>query len=122
MKAEEQRAVLEETLRKVAAEWTTTFDAIPIGILLVDRNGRVRRLNDAARSMAGQCTSAGRWRSTCADVRERAVAHGRFGRGKRGHGTAARAPAGDRRGEREGVGRGASLLPGPTSPTGPSSP
>jgi len=50
-KAEEERARFEATLSSVAAEWKQTFDAIPMGIVIVDGRGRVRRLNEAARAL-----------------------------------------------------------------------
>ena len=53
VKAGEERARFEITLRRVAAEWKQTFDAIPVGILVVGSDGRVRRLNEAARTLAG---------------------------------------------------------------------
>ena len=53
VKADEERARFEAALRRVAAEWAQTFDAIAVGIVVVDAEGRVRRLNEAARTLAG---------------------------------------------------------------------
>jgi len=56
VQAEQARSELEAALRDVAAEWRQTFDAIPMGILLVGAEGRVKRLNDAARALAGRAS------------------------------------------------------------------
>ena len=53
VKASEERARFDATLLRVAAEWTQAFDAIPMGILVVGADGRVRRVNEAARALAG---------------------------------------------------------------------
>jgi PAS domain S-box-containing protein len=58
VQADEERARLEATLRNAATEWVRTFDAISAGILLVDADGCVRRLNEAARAMSGRPTFA----------------------------------------------------------------
>lgn len=41
-------------LQSVAAEWTQTFDAVQVPIVLVDGNGEIRRLNHAAEAMSGR--------------------------------------------------------------------
>jgi len=41
-------------LRDVAAEWTGTFDAVQVPIVLLDAQGQIRRLNRAAQSLGGQ--------------------------------------------------------------------
>ena len=43
----------EEELRRAHAELTATYSAVPFALLLVDRDQRVTRLNDAARRLAG---------------------------------------------------------------------
>ncbi len=58
VQGEQARSELEATLRAVAGEWRQTFDAIPMGILLVGADGRVKRLNDAARELAGRASFA----------------------------------------------------------------
>jgi len=40
-------------LRDVASEWTETFDAVQVPIVLLDRDGAIRRLNRAAQSLTG---------------------------------------------------------------------
>lgn len=50
---EEEREELLRVLNQVATEWTATFDAVQVPIVLVDRDGEIRRLNRAAMSMAG---------------------------------------------------------------------
>jgi len=47
-----QRAEFEATLRAAADEWTHTFDALSIAVLLVSSEGIVRRLNKASRDLA----------------------------------------------------------------------
>jgi len=53
VKADEERARFEAALRRAADEWKLTFDAIAVGIVVVEADGRVRRLNEAARALAG---------------------------------------------------------------------
>jgi len=45
---EEDRALLQERIQRVAREWSQTFDAIELPIFLLRWNGKVRRLNLAA--------------------------------------------------------------------------
>jgi PAS domain S-box-containing protein len=47
------RAHLEGLIRKRAREWQITFDAIDSPIVLADRNGRIARINQAARDLVG---------------------------------------------------------------------
>ena len=49
----EQQAVLNEMLRTASTEWRLTFDALTHPLLLIDLDGRVVRLNRAARDLAG---------------------------------------------------------------------
>jgi PAS domain S-box-containing protein len=49
--AEQQR--LREAVMASAVDWTLTFDAVPSPLLILDAGGRVRRLNRAAREVAG---------------------------------------------------------------------
>jgi len=56
--AEQERARLEATLRAAAAEWTQTFDALSIAVLLVRADGVMQRLNQAARTLAAQHQAA----------------------------------------------------------------
>ena len=41
-------------LQSIAAEWTQTFDAVQVPVVLVDGEGNVRRLNRAAEAMSGR--------------------------------------------------------------------
>lgn len=50
----EEQERLQIAVRKSAQEWRLTFDAVSLPILVLDLNGRVRRLNRAARDLAGQ--------------------------------------------------------------------
>lgn len=52
--AEEQQAQLRRALERAAFEWRSTFDAIRSPVLLVGLNGRVHRLNRAARDLLGR--------------------------------------------------------------------
>jgi PAS domain S-box-containing protein len=52
-RSEEARARLEELLRNRAREWQLTFDAIESPIVLADAEGRITRVNRAARDVAG---------------------------------------------------------------------
>jgi PAS domain S-box-containing protein len=83
VKAEEERLRFEAALRRAAAEWRLTFDAIAVGIVVVDADGRVRRLNEAARALAGRGSfaeltgialaalgDAEPWRTAAAGVRQ----------------------------------------------------
>lgn len=51
------RKRLEQDLLQAAAEWRETFDGLPLGILAVDRAGRVRRANAAATTAAGRSSA-----------------------------------------------------------------
>lgn len=48
-----QREML-EVIQNVATEWTRTFDAVGMPILLLDDEGRIRRLNQAAATLAAR--------------------------------------------------------------------
>ncbi len=48
VEAEERQRHLEAELRRAAEEWRRTFDALDLGILLVDAGGRIVRLNRGA--------------------------------------------------------------------------
>src|SRR6185295_8562007 len=52
--AEEQQAQLRRALERAAFEWRSTFDAIQSPVLLVGLNGRLHRLNRAARDLLGR--------------------------------------------------------------------
>jgi PAS domain S-box-containing protein len=49
----EEEARLRHALENAAAQWRTTFDAIASPIFILDLEGRVRRLNRAARDITG---------------------------------------------------------------------
>lgn len=51
--AEEKQARLREAIRRSALEWRMTFDAIASPLLLLEADGRIVRMNEAARSLAG---------------------------------------------------------------------
>jgi PAS domain S-box-containing protein len=50
---EEEQRKLQEAIRKSASEWRLTFDAITHPVLLLEIDGRIIRLNEAARDLAG---------------------------------------------------------------------
>jgi PAS domain S-box-containing protein len=50
---EEEQRKLQEAIRKSASEWRLTFDAITHPVLLLELDGRIVRLNEAARDLAG---------------------------------------------------------------------
>jgi len=52
-RAEEEKARLQAFVQKSALEWRLTFDAIEFPVLIVDLAGRIRRLNRAAKELAG---------------------------------------------------------------------
>jgi PAS domain S-box-containing protein len=52
-RAEEEQARLQAALRRAADEWRLTFDALESAVLLLDREGRVMRLNRSAMAEAG---------------------------------------------------------------------
>jgi PAS domain S-box-containing protein len=49
--AEERQSRLEADLRQAAEEWRQTFDALDLGIVLADAQGRIVRLNRTARDL-----------------------------------------------------------------------
>jgi len=49
--AEERQRRLEDDLRQAAEEWSQTFDALDLGIVLADDRGRIVRLNRTAREV-----------------------------------------------------------------------
>jgi PAS domain S-box-containing protein len=51
--AEEEQRKLQEAIRNSASEWRLTFDAITHPVLLLEMDGRIVRLNEAARDLAG---------------------------------------------------------------------
>jgi PAS domain S-box-containing protein len=51
---ERARQEMLSALRDVAFEWMETFDAVQVPIALLDREGRIRRLNRAAQTLAGR--------------------------------------------------------------------
>ncbi|HEV2856161.1 MAG TPA: PAS domain S-box protein [Thermoanaerobaculia bacterium] len=51
--AEDQQARLRRALERAAFEWRTTFDAIETPILLLGLDGRVRKVNRAAKELLG---------------------------------------------------------------------
>jgi PAS domain S-box-containing protein len=52
-RAEEEQSRLQAALRQAAEEWRLTFDALESAVLLLDREGRVTRLNRSAMAEAG---------------------------------------------------------------------
>ena len=50
----QEQARLQQAVQAAASDWTVTFDAVPMMVLLVDADGRIRRLNQAARASAGR--------------------------------------------------------------------
>lgn len=50
---EEERSRLQAAISRSALEWRLTFDSIPSPLLLLERDGRVIRMNEAARLLAG---------------------------------------------------------------------
>ncbi|HXI33027.1 MAG TPA: PAS domain S-box protein [Gemmatimonadales bacterium] len=52
-KAEDEQRRLQDAVMASAVDWTLTFDAVESPILILDGDGRVRRLNAAARGLAG---------------------------------------------------------------------
>jgi PAS domain S-box-containing protein len=51
---EKTRQELVTALSDVATEWTTTFDAVQLPIVLLDAEGEIRRLNRAAQTLANR--------------------------------------------------------------------
>jgi len=51
---EKTRQELVTALSDVATEWTTTFDAVQLPIVLLDAGGEIRRLNRAAQALANR--------------------------------------------------------------------
>ena len=58
VKAEERQRRLESELRQAAEEWRQTFDALDLGIVLADAEGRVIRLNRSALAAAAPLSFA----------------------------------------------------------------
>jgi PAS domain S-box-containing protein len=52
--AEERQSQLRHALERAACDWRSTFDAIESPILLLDLEGRVQRLNRAAKELQGR--------------------------------------------------------------------
>jgi PAS domain S-box-containing protein len=52
-RAEAERARLQGALEAAATEWKGTFDAVDVAVLLLDRSGRIARLNRAALEAIG---------------------------------------------------------------------
>src|SRR5262249_3481861 len=50
---EEEQRKLQEAIRKSATEWRITFDAITHPVMLLEMDGRIIRVNEAARELAG---------------------------------------------------------------------
>lgn len=51
--AEDERKWLEERRREAVEEWSLTFDAVEFPIVVLDGEGRIRRLNRAAHELSG---------------------------------------------------------------------
>ena len=51
---EQAREEIVEILSSVASEWTSTFDAVQVPIVMLDANCEIRRLNRAAQTLAGR--------------------------------------------------------------------
>lgn len=52
-RSEEEQRKLQEAIRNSASEWRLTFDAITHPVLLLEIDGRIIRVNEAARDLAG---------------------------------------------------------------------
>ena len=50
---QEEQQKLQDKIRKSAAEWRLTFDAITHPVMLLEMDGRIVRVNEAARDLAG---------------------------------------------------------------------
>ena len=50
---EEEQLRLQEAIRKSASEWRLTFDAITHPVMLLELDGKIIRVNEAARDLAG---------------------------------------------------------------------
>src|SRR5947208_16102686 len=50
---EERQAELQRLISRSALEWRLTFDAIAFPLLLVELDGRILRMNEAARDLGG---------------------------------------------------------------------
>ncbi|HXH63282.1 MAG TPA: PAS domain S-box protein, partial [Gemmatimonadales bacterium] len=57
-RSEARQDQLRQALMEAAADWTMTFDAVQSPILILGADGRVRRLNAAARDLAGKASYA----------------------------------------------------------------
>jgi PAS domain S-box-containing protein len=53
-RAEEEQQQMQVFLTEVAQEWSETFDAVRSPMVIVDAEGRIRRLNRTARELMGQ--------------------------------------------------------------------
>ncbi|HSP17186.1 MAG TPA: PAS domain S-box protein [Thermoanaerobaculia bacterium] len=53
-KQEEQQGILEDAIRRAAAEWRMTFDAVQTPIIVTDSDRNVSRLNRAAAELTGR--------------------------------------------------------------------
>lgn len=51
--AEEKQAQLQEAIHKSAKEWRRTFDSVDTSLLILDLEGRIVRLNRAAKELSG---------------------------------------------------------------------
>ncbi len=56
LRAERERGRLEADLRRAAIEWRDAFDGLPLGVLVVDREGRVIRVNRSAIECSGRAS------------------------------------------------------------------
>ena len=56
-RAEDEQTRLQSAIRSAAIEWQLTFDAIESPVLVLDLDGRVRRLNRAAQLLSGKADS-----------------------------------------------------------------
>ena len=50
----EEEATLRRVMQQAAKEWQLTFDTVELPVLILDHTGRIRRLNRAARDLAGR--------------------------------------------------------------------
>ncbi len=64
----EERKRLEADLRRAALEWRQTFDGLPLGVLVVDGEGRVVRANRAAVEHSGRANWADLIESPLVDI------------------------------------------------------
>ena len=76
-----ERRRLEADLRRAAVEWRETFDGLPLGVVVVDAEGRIVRANRAAVEHSGRAS----WSELIDDAARRPRAGGALG-GPRGAG------------------------------------